>query len=254
MRKMLERGASWWIADALSLAVLGLWFCGTANLPSYVLPGPIAVAERIASFFLDWNFFGEMIASTWRVFASVFLALVIGTGIALIHRYVLVLDWVIRGAIAPFLNSFPSIGWAILAAIWFSPDNFSIIFVQVAILTPFCLINMSEGLRQIDDDALEMARSFSRNRRRVLFRVTLPLLLPYLIAALRISYGVAWKISLVAELLGSSSGLGYLMLRAQGAADMTTVIATCVVITILFTVGEKLMIDPLAQRFSSQRA
>ena len=164
------------------------------------------------------------------------------------------LDWVFRGFIQPVMNSFPSIGWAILAALWFEPGHLSIIFVQVAILTPFCLINIGEGLRQLDAEALEMARSFSRRRLPVLGRVTLPLLLPYLLGALRISYGIGWKISLVAELLGATSGLGYLMLQAQGSADQTTVIATCFAIVILFVAGERLILDPLARRYAYRGA
>jgi NitT/TauT family transport system permease protein/sulfonate transport system permease protein len=160
------------------------------------------------------------------------------------------LDGIISGLIQPFLSAFPSIGWAILAAIWFTPGHFSIVFVQVAILVPFCMINVAEGLRQIDREVLEMANSFTRSRKRVIVLVGLPLLLPYLMGALRIAYGVAWKIALVAELLGSTSGLGFLMLRAQGSADLTTVLAACLAIVALFFAGERLLLDPLARRFS----
>ena len=158
----------------------------------------------------------------------------------------------INGVLQPFLSAFPSIGWAILAAIWFSPGHFSIVFVQVAILAPFCLINISEGLRQIDRELLEMATSFTRQRTRIMFRVGLPLLLPYVIGSLRIAYGVAWKIALVSELLGSTSGLGFLMLRAQGSADLTTVLAACLAIVALFFAGERLILDPLARRYATR--
>jgi NitT/TauT family transport system permease protein len=252
--RFTQRGWSWWLADALSLAVLGLWFYSTLHLPSFVLPGPIAVAERLVALFTDPVFLSHTFASAWRVIASVVIALVLGSGLALLHRSVPALDWVIRVGIQPFLNSFPSIGWAILAALWFRAGHFSIIFVQVAILIPFCMINVAEGLRQTDPEALEMAHSFTRKRGRIFAKVTIPLLLPYLVGALRISYGIAWKISLVAELLGSTSGLGYLMLQAQGSADMTTVIATCLAIVVLFVAGEKLLIDPLARHFATREA
>jgi NitT/TauT family transport system permease protein len=250
IKALARRSWSWWFADAVTLGLLVLWFYGTRHLPSYVLPGPGAVTERLLVLFTDPVFLSHTLASTWRVIASVIIALVIGGGIALLHRSVPVLDWIIRGGIVPFLNSFPSIGWAILAALWFKAGHFSIIFVQVAILTPFCIINIAEGLRQLDPEALEMARSFTRKRGRVFHTVTVPLMLPYLLGALRISYGIAWKISLVAELLGSTSGLGYLMLQAQGSADMTTVIATCFAIVILFVTGERLLLEPLARHFA----
>jgi NitT/TauT family transport system permease protein/sulfonate transport system permease protein len=119
-------------------------------------------------------------------------------------------------------------------------------------LIPFCLISIGEGLRQIDREMLEMATSFTRSRTRLVLHVGLPLMLPYVMGALRIAYGVAWKIALVAELMGSTSGLGFLMLRAQGSADITTVVAACLAIVLLFYAGEKLLIDPLARRFAAK--
>ena len=159
-------------------------------------------------------------------------------------------DGVVDERIKPVLNSFPSIGWAILAAIWFDPGHFGVIFVEVAILIPFCLINIAEGLRNIDRELMEMGRSFTRHRARILWRLTLPLLVPYGLSAIRIAYGIAWKIALVAELLGAPSGLGYLMLRAQTAADSTTFLATCFAIVLLFVAGERLVIAPLERRFA----
>ena len=239
-----------WLADALVFGVLLAWYFGARSLPEFVLPGPVAVFQRLMALFTDADFLFHTMASAIRVVASVLIALVIGGALALLHRAVPALDWVIRDGLQPFLSSFPSIGWAILAAIWFPMGHFSIIFVQVAILIPFSLINLAEGLRQIDRDMLEMARSFTRNAPRITFRITLPLIMPYVMGALRISYGIAWKISLVAELLGSSSGLGYLMLRAQGSADMTTVMAASFAIVLMFILGEKLVLDPLGRKFA----
>src|SRR5437588_80966 len=144
----------------------------------------------------------------------------------------------------------PSLAWAILAAIWFDPGDFGVIFVEVAILIPFCLINVAEGLRNIDRELIEMGRSFTRQRTRMLWHVTLPLLVPYGLSAIRIAYGIAWKIALVAELLGAPSGIGYLMLRAQIAADSTTFLATCFAVVLMFVAGERLVIVPLERRFA----
>lgn len=253
-RKVGLAGRSWalWLADALVVLAIAVWAMGASRLPEFVLPGPQAVGLRLLALFTDSEFLVHTVASTLRVIGSVVLALVIGSALALMARALPVLDGIISGLIQPFFSAFPSIGWAILAAIWFTPGHFSIMFVQVAILVPFCLINVAEGLRQIDREMLEMARSFSRDRTRIVLQVGLPLLLPYMMGALRIAYGVAWKIALVAELLGSTSGLGFLMLRAQGSADLTTVLAACLAIVALFFAGERLLLDPLARRFSAR--
>ncbi len=247
-----RRSGALWLADALVMFALAAWAIGASNLPEFVLPGPIAVGKRLLALFIDADFLVHTLASTLRVMLSVLIALLIGAGLALVARTVAALDGIVSGVIQPFLNAFPSIGWAILAAIWFTPGHFSIVFVQVAILTPFCLINVAEGLRQIDRELLEMATSFTRQKPRIVLKVGLPLLMPYVMGALRIAYGVAWKIALVAELLGSTSGLGFLMLRAQGSADLTTVLAACLAIVALFYAGERLILDPLARRFSAK--
>jgi NitT/TauT family transport system permease protein len=96
-----------------------------------------------------------------------------------------------------------------------------------------------------------MGRSFSRATWPVATRIVLPLLLPYVMASVRIAYGVGWKIALVAELFGADRGLGYLMLRAQITADTAMVLATCFAIVLIFAAGERLVIEPLARRYAA---
>ena len=153
----------------------------------------------------------------------------------------------VHGRIGPFLNSFSGIGWTLLAVIWFGLDHITVVFAIAAVLTPFSLVNMRAGFDALDPELIEMARSFGRRRARALGRVVLPLLAPYVMAAVRIAYGVGWKIALVAELFGADSGLGYLMLQAQIIADAAMVFATCFAIVVIFFAGEKLIIDPLSR-------
>ena len=239
------------IGDGLVIAALVAWWAFARGLPEFILPGPAAVGTRLVELFITPEFLQHVVASTWRVIASVAIALVIGGALALLADAVPVLDGIVHERIKPVLNSFPSIGWAILAAIWFEPGDFGVIFVQVAILIPFCLINIAEGLRHVDRELTEMGRSFTRRPVRILWRVTLPLLVPYVLSATRIAYGIGWKIALVSELLGAPTGLGYLMLRAQTAADTPTFLATCFAIVLIFMVGERLVLAPLEKRFAT---
>ena len=105
--------------------------------------------------------------------------------------------------------------------------------MKTLIILPFCLTNALEGFRNIDIELEEMGASMSRNGWRRFTRLTLPLVMPFLAAGLRISFGICWKIALVAELFGAQSGLGYLLLQAQANADATMVFAVCFVIVIV---------------------
>ena len=238
------------IGEALVVLALLAWWMLARGLPEFILPGPVGVVRRLIELFMMPEFLWHAFTSAWRVLVSIAAALLIGGGLAFLSRSVPWLEAVVDERIKPVLNSFPSIGWAILAAIWFEPGDFGVIFVEVAILIPFCLINIAEGLRNIDRELMEMGQSFTRRRLRILWRLTLPLLVPYGLSATRIAYGIAWKIALVAELLGAPSGLGYLMLRAQTAADSTTFLATCFAIVLMFVAGERLVIVPLERRFA----
>jgi NitT/TauT family transport system permease protein/sulfonate transport system permease protein len=234
--------------SAVALALL-LWFLTARRLPSFILPSPWDVALAIGELFLNPSFAVHTLVSLLRVVTSVSISLALGFAIALLARSMPPLEWVVTRRIQPFFNAFPSVGWAILAAIWFNFDNSSVLFVQVAILLPFAIGNLSAGLQELDSEIIEMGRSFTRRRLRVFTKLTLPLLMPFILAALRSSYGIGWKIALVSELTGVQTGLGYLMLRAQSASDVAMVLATCFVIVGAFIAGEKLFIDPIARRW-----
>ena len=241
------------LAEAMILLILLVWHFASQTMPNFVLPGPIPVATRIFELFTDPIYLEHVASSALRVVIAVMLATAIGTALAFLPRRLPVFTDIVHARILPLLNAFPSVGWAILAVIWFGPSNGTIVFVMVMILTPFCLVNVSEGLRELDAETLEMARSFTRRRWPVFWKITLPLLTPYMVAALRIAYGIGWKIAIVAELFGAQTGLGFLLQQAQGLADATTVFAACIAIVLIFWLGEKLVIAPLARRFDRRR-
>ena len=99
------------------------------------------------AFFTELVYTGHVIVSVLCVFASVASAVIPGTLLAFIPRIWPVADAIVHECIKPILNAFPSVAWAILATIWFGPSGITIIFILVMILIPFCLVNISEGLK-----------------------------------------------------------------------------------------------------------
>jgi len=246
-RAAANRLAQRTIADALVIVALLGWWLVSLGEPDFVLPSPWTVAKALAALFITPSLLADTITSTVRVVLAVAVAVVIGGALAFIPYRWPIAGGIVHDRITPFLNSFPSVGWAILAMIWLGTTGTAVVLVEIAILTPFCLVNISEGLKELDGELLEMARSFTRNQRLVLWKIIIPMLVPYFISAMRIAYGVAWKIALVAELFGVSSGLGYVMLKAEIVSDAATVYATCFAIVLIFLAGEKLLIDPLSR-------
>lgn len=238
---------AWLLADGLVVALLAAWYLAARQTSPLVLPDPWSVAQALTSLFLDRESLMHISATLVRVIESVVLATVAGAVPAALAYRVPVLRGIVLERIQPFLGAMPSIGWAILGLIWFRVSDFTVVFIQVAILTPFCLVNFTQGIRELDEELLEMGHSFTRSKRLLFTKLIVPLLLPYTMASLRMGYGVCWKIALVSELFGAETGIGYLMLQAQIVSDATLVIATCLAIVLLFVMGDYLVLRPLSR-------
>ena len=236
------------VADGAIVLAVGAWWLTARDMPVFVLPDPFATAERLLVLLGEWKFYGHVLYSTVRLALSIVAALLIGAAIAATAHFLPASGDAIEQRLMPLLNSFPTVGWAILAVMWFKISEFSVLFIQVMILVPFCAVILRQGLDQLDLELIEMGRSFTRSRWQVFTRVALPMLMPHVGSALRLAYGVGWKIATVAELFGADSGLGYLMQHGQITSDSALVFATAISIVILFVLGEKLVIEPLTRR------
>lgn len=230
------------------LALLG-WWSTSSDKPPVSVPEPQTVALGLVQLFGDPTALGHIAASTIRIAAAVLLAAILGMLLALLAHAVPLTRVIVHERIQPFLNSMPSAGWALFGIIWFGPSHVTIVFVLVMILMPFALVNIAEGLRELDQEAIEMGRSFTRSRRKIFFKITFPLLMPYVMGALRIGYGVGWKVGVIAELFGGESGIGFLIQRAQTVADSVTVFAACFVMVLMFWAGERFVLNPLARHY-----
>jgi NitT/TauT family transport system permease protein/sulfonate transport system permease protein len=237
---------------AVLLAIAG-WWLTSQGVPSFVLPAPPEVLATIARFPIDPVLLFHLAVSFARVAVAVLLALSLSVALAMLARRSPNVQAVLEQRVLLVLNSFPSVGWAILGVIWFGVSGPTVVFIEVAIILPFCLTNALEGFRNIDTELEELGRSLTRNPWRRFTRMTLPLVMPFLAAGLRISYGICWKIALVAELFGAQSGIGYLLLQAQSNADAAMVFACCFVIVIVVFVVDGLVLAPLARAYSKNR-
>ncbi len=174
-----------------------------------------------------------MRACSSHIFAAIALSFAIGGGLALLAHYAPVFRLAVHGRLSPFLNSFSGIGWTLLSIVWFGVNDGTVVFAISVVLIPFAIINIREGEVPVDTEMLEMAASFTRSRWRQFTRVVLPALVPFIFATIRISYGVAWKVALAAELFGGRSGLGYLFNTARQNFDMPLILVVVIVIIAL---------------------
>jgi len=241
-------------AHLFTLLCLGVWQAASMVAPSYLLPGPVPVALRLWAFVTSARDMGHLGASLFHVAAAIAISFVIGSLLALIPYYVPVLRFAIERRIGPFLNSFSAIGWTLLSIMWFGVTPLTVIFAISAVLVPFALVNMAAGLANIDSEMLEMAGSFTRRRGRMFARVIVPSLYPFIFATLRIMFGVAWKVTLTAELFGGNSGLGYMINLSRQEFDTATIFAAIVLIIAFVHCMDRYVLAPLQASVSRHYA
>jgi NitT/TauT family transport system permease protein len=245
-----QRGA----LAAFILAVLALWWAFAAELPPYVLAGPLAVGRQLAEFVTSYSLARHALISFAHVGQGLAIAFALGFALAALAHYAPVFRLAVHQRISPAVNSFPGIGWIMLAIMWFGIGDVTVVFAITATLLPFVLINLREGFDALSADSLEMSRSFTRSRWRSFRLVVLPSLYPFLFSALRIAFGVSWKIALTAELFGGRAGLGFLFNRARQVYDMALILVVIAVIIAFVYSMDRLVFKPIQQRLEQQHA
>jgi NitT/TauT family transport system permease protein len=240
------------LAHAFTLAFLLTWWGYSQIVPVYQLPGPWLVAQRIVSFVSDSEELAQLALSLMHVSIAIAIAFIVGCLLAALAHGVRPLRLLIDGRLTPFLNAFSGIGWLFLAILWFGLDSFTVIFAVTLVLIPFTIINVRTGLQELDGDLLELSRSLTRSPGRRFIKIVIPMLLPYLFAALRNSFGVSWKVVLTAELFGGNAGVGYLLNIARQQFDTETIFAIIAFI-LIFVVSVEIILFRPVQRHLDRR-
>jgi len=240
------------VAAAFLLALAAAWVASAGHVPAYVLPSPAEVGAALAGFVTTPVRLAHLWATLAHIGASIAIAFVGGSVLAFVAHYARWSAPAIHRRLGPFLSAFSGIGWTLLGVIWFGVSSFTVVFTIVAVLLPFALVNLREGLVALDAELLEMGRSFGRRRGAAFVLLVVPSLLPFAAATLRIMFGVAWKVTLTAELFGGGRGLGYVINLARQDYDTATLFAVIAFIIVAVTLADRLVFGPIERHTSRQ--
>lgn len=237
-----------------TLACLGAWAAAAFVLPSYLLPGPVEIASGLARFLSDPQMLRHLAISLEHVAAALVLSFILGAGLALLAHYVPTCHLMVHGRISPFLNAFSGIGWTLIAVLWFGLSDVTVVFAIGIVLVPFAMVNLRAGLDTLDHELIEMGRSFGRSRFREFMQIILPSLYPHIFATLRIGFGVAWKVTLTAELFGGNAGFGYLFNIARQDFNTPLMLVIVVLMVGFVYLVDRRVLAPLHARLGRHYA
>jgi NitT/TauT family transport system permease protein len=216
------------------LGILLAWFLVTlANLfPAYALPSPVAVWKSFLEEIKAGRLVNDMIASLWRVAVGFVISTTLGipTGLWLgQHLYA-------RQAFVPLLNFFrflSPLAWIPFAILWFHiGDKPAIFLIFMSSFFPLALATMA-AVATIPSIYFRVAQDYHYKGLELLTKVTFPAVLPQVITALRVSYGIAWVVIVAAEMVGCQDGLGYGIWEARNGLRLDSAICYMIIIGLL---------------------
>jgi NitT/TauT family transport system permease protein len=229
---------------ALLVAVFGAWHVLTVPglVPHFLFPDDNQAAfffgEPLKIFGRVWDWFvvsGDIYKHLWITLLETVLAFGIGTVMGLGTGLWLALSPLAAAIFDPYikaLNAMPRVILAPIFAVWFGLGVASKVALGVTLVFFVVFFNVYQGVKEVSPVILANARMLGANRRQLLRHVYLPSATSWVFSSLHTSVGLAFVGAVVGEYLGSSQGVGYLILQAEGTFDINTVMAGILVLTV----------------------
>lgn len=218
---------------AVIAASLVIWEIGVrlAGVREFILPAPASVFTELASYpaFFARNSAYTITTTLFGFFLAVFLGVLTAVGVV----YSTFLERTLYTLLVA-INSIPKVALAPLFVIWLGTDIAPKIAIALMIAIFSIVIDMVLGLRSVDPDMLNLARSARATMWQILWKIRFPNALPSLFAGMKVAISFALVGAIVGEFVAGNRGLGHVILVAQGMFDTPRVFAA---IFLLGTIG-----------------
>lgn len=231
-------GAGLWLRILAPTIIAFLFLAGWEaivrhnEIPHYILPGPVLVWQTLLR---DW---GSLSVSLMITLQITFMALAVAAVLGLLLAVLFAQSRIIELSLFPFaviLQVTPIVAIAPLIIIWVNDVTISLLICAWIVAFFPILSNTTVGLNSADHNLVDLFRLYRASRWQVLWRLLLPSALPYFLAGLRISGGLALIGAIVAEFVagtgGSASGLAYRILEAGYQLQIPRMFAALVLVS-----------------------
>jgi NitT/TauT family transport system permease protein len=241
-----------WLRVLSPLLLLILWELAARLLDSRMLPSASAVFRALGQEIATGPLPHDLAVTLARVAAAFALSMVLGSALGLAMGRWRAVDQFFESWLTILLNV-PAVVLIVLLYIWFGLNEMAAIAAVALNKLPATAVTIREGRRAVDRELIEMAESFRMTRWRTLRHVVLPQLSPYVFAAARNGLSLIWKIVLVVELLGRSSGVGFRIQVYFQLFDVTRLLAYTLAFILVMQGFEWSVMQPLERRVNRWR-
>lgn len=212
--------------------ILGLWqlIVVAFNMPSFILPAPVDVLNRLLSRY------DVLLVHTWVTAQEILLGLGLGLSMGLLFALQMLLFEPLKRWLLPILiasQAIPVFAIAPVLMLWLGYGIASKV-VMAAIIIFFPVTTCCyDGLRNTPSGYLDLAKTMGASKWQLLRHIQLPAALPTLASGIRVAVVIAPIGAVVGEWVGSSEGLGYLMLQANARMIIDEMFAALFILALL---------------------
>ncbi len=233
-RRLRRPGWRWPLALIIPLGLIALWIAltSTGAVPPHRLPSPTAVFESGVDL-AERGLLGHHIAiSVQRVAIGFAIGSIAGLALGAIVGLSRVGSHLFTATIGA-LRAVPSLAWVPLLILYMQyGEDSKITLVAIGALFPV-YTNVAGALRHVDRQLVEAGRAFGYRGLKLFATVQLPAIVPSIVSGLRLALAQAWLFLVAAELVGSTMGLGFLLVESQGNMRTDRIFLTIVVLAVL---------------------
>ncbi|OLL15498.1 ABC transporter permease [Actinomyces oris] len=234
----------WWAGVGLAILI---WYWAALGRPEYALPGPETTWRALLGLIDDGGLGWTLWLTLSRAIIGLGLSCVIGipTGWALgtwTWLRELLDSWV------QVLMAVPPIVLVVVGMIWLGPTAGVVILVVTLVTLPLLVASMRDAVLNVDSDLLEMATVFSKPGPWTIRRIILPAVAPPVLSALTVAVGQSVRVTVMAELLSTPTGLGAEVQQARTNLETADVFALSVIMAALTLLLELCLLRPLRRR------
>jgi NitT/TauT family transport system permease protein len=220
-----------WIAVAAHLALLLAWHLWVVlgEVPRYIMPSP---AATFRSLWAGYDWWHNTFITASQIFVGYGIATVFGVGVALLSSWSRIVDQAVMPLMVS-LNMIPKVALGPLFIVWFSYGFTPNVLIVFSICVLPILLTTARGLKEVEPELLDLARSLKASRWQIFTKIQLPSALPYVFSGMKVAVVLAVAGAVVGEFIASEAGLGYLMLQVQVTLDTAAMFMAVLMITLI---------------------
>lgn len=234
------------------ILILILWELLAYIYSPLVIPNIKFVFKALIEILSNKESLKQIIVTTKRLTIALGISITLGSILGLLigsSKKLLI----IFKPILSIMQSVPPISWLVLAIIWFGLEGKASIFIVVISTLPMMIINLIEGINNVDCKLIEMGKVFKFSKQKMIINVMIPSIVSYFQSALQIVIGLGWKIVIMGEVLSSSNGIGGEITNARLNIETNYIFAWTIIIVLLFYGTDKLILYIFNRKLKGDR-